>query len=281
MYFSQYRSNKKSYRKKNGLKDDKGLYGGIIRFTRLGIIIISIVPVVYLIDIGYKTLVGANRRFAPTTYLDHYLKVRDIKITGNNFIGEDELSTYLKGIKGHNILKVNIKDIASEVKRHPWIKDVSVRRELPATIFVDILERTPAVYIDNEGKLYLADEEGVILEDKTENILSLPVVYGVTLKGVRSGEKSSVEGLLSAIEAKRELSTIPWIDLSAAGIEVGERSQIVLHLKGYKIKLGRGRYKEKLKRFSDIVKNLQDKGVTYKEVDLRFDNQVIVKTVGI
>ena len=75
------------------------------------------------------------------------------------------------------------------------------------------------------------------------------------------------------------LTSIPWIDLTTTGIEVGERSQIVLHLKGYRIKLGRGGYQEKLQRFYNIVKNLQDRDIPYKEVDLRFENQVIVKTL--
>lgn len=274
MYFSQYKTNKKISGKRNRFKkNDKGLYGGISRFIKLALIIISIIPALYLMDKGYRFV-------SKSIHLDRYLKVRSVKIKGNNFIAEDELARYLQGVEGRNILRVDINDIAYKVKRHPWIKDVSVRRELPAAIFVDILERTPAVYINNDGKLYLADEEGVILGDKTGGLLSLPVVYGVNLSGVRMGEKSPVEGVLSAIEVKRELTSIPWIDLSTTGIEVGERTQIVLHLKGYRIKLGRGRYKEKLKRFYDIAKNLQDKGVPYKEVDLRFDNQVIVKTIG-
>lgn len=273
MYFSQYKCRKKKTGKKNRFKDDKGIYGGIIRFTKLAMIIISIIPTLYLIDRVYKVI-------HETTFLAHYFKIRSVKVKGNHFIAEEDLAPLLKGMQGRSILKVDIQDMANQVKRHPWIKDVTVRRELPATLFVDIVERTPAVYLSSAGKLYLADEEGVILGDKTGRLLSLPVVYGVNLPDLKIGKKSPAEGLLSAIEVKKELNAVPWLDLSSAGIEVKERVQIVLHLKGYRIKLGRGRYKEKLDRFYDIAKNLQEKGVSYKEVDLRFDNQVIVNTVG-
>jgi len=271
MYLTKYnRANKKFHKKNNRMKNNKGIYGGIIRFLKLAIIIVSIVPTLYFIDRGYNFL---NR----SVNLDSYFMVRNVKIKGNTFISMDELSHYLKGVQGKSILSVNLKGVANKIKNHPWVRDVSVRRELPGTIWVDVLERTPAVYVNSDSKLYIADEEGVILGNNSGELLRLPVVYGIDISGIKSGVKSREEGLKSAIEVKRVLTSIPWIDLTTTGIEVGERSQIVLHLKGYRIKLGRGGYQEKLQRFYNIVKNLQDRDIPYKEVDLRFENQIIVK----
>ena len=273
MYLTKYnRVSKKFHKKNNRIKNNKGIYGGIIRFLKLAIIIVSIVPTLYFIDRGYNFL---NR----SVNLDSYFMVRNVKIKGNTFISMDELSHYLKGVQGKSILSVNLKGVANKIKNHPWVRDVSVRRELPGTIWVDVLERTPAVYVNTDSKLYIADEEGVILGNNSGELLRLPVVYGIDISGIKSGVKSREEGLKSAIEVKRVLTSIPWIDLTTTGIEVGERSQIVLHLKGYRIKLGRGGYQEKLQRFYNIVKNLQDRDIPYKEVDLRFENQVIVKTL--
>ena len=271
MYLTKYnRVNKKYHKKNNRIKNNKGIYGGIIRFLKLAIIIVSIVPTLYFIDRGYNFL---NR----SVNLDSFFTVRNVKIKGNTFISMDELSHYLKGVQGKSILSVNLKGVANKIKNHPWVRDVSVRRELPGTIWVDVLERTPAVYVNTDSKLYIADEEGVILGNNSGELLRLPVVYGIDISGIKSGVKSREEGLKSAIEVKRVLTSIPWIDLTTTGIEVGERSQIVLHLKGYRIKLGRGGYQEKLQRFYNIVKNLQDRDIPYKEVDLRFENQIIVK----
>ena len=279
MYFSQYRSHKKPFlKKRNGLKKNQGgLFGGIIRFLKLAVIIASLVPALYLMDKGY----GFISQSHILDKADNFLKVRSVKIKGNRFVPAEELAPYLGRIEGRNIFRIDIRDIANRVKRHPWVKEVSIRRELPDTLWVDISERTPAVYVNNNGSLYLADEEGIILGDKTENALILPVVYGITLPKKGARNKGPLEGLPAAIEVKRELSSLPWIDLSTTGIEVEERGQIVLHLKGYRIRLGRGGYREKLKRFNEIAKNLEEKGIPYKEIDLRFDNQVIVRTVKV
>lgn len=279
MYFSQYRSNKKPFlKKRNGLKKNQGgVFGGILRFLKLAVIIASLVPALYLMDKGYG-FISQSHLLDKT---DNLLKVRSVKIKGNRFVPAEELAPYLGKIEGRNILRIDIRDIANRVKRHPWVKEVSIRRELPGTLWVDISERTPAVYVNNNNSLYLADEEGIILGDKAENTLILPVVYGIELSRGSAENKSPVEGLSAAIEVKRELSSLPWIDLSTTGIEVEERGQIVLHLQGYRIRLGRGGYREKLRRFNEIAKNLEEKGIPYKEIDLRFDNQVIVKTVKV
>ena len=279
MYLSHYRSNKKPLSKKrNGLKKNPGgLFSGIVRFLKLAMIIASLVPALYLIDKGY----GFLSKFHILHKAENYLKVSSIRIRGNHFISAEELGPYLQKIEGRNIFRIDIQDVAGRVRKHPWIKEVSIRRELPGTLWVNVSERTPAVYVNNDHNLYLADEEGVILGDKTENALILPVVYGITLPKKGARNKGPLEGLPAAIEVNRELSSLPWIDLSTTGIEVEERGQIVLHLKGYRIRLGRGGYREKLKRFNEIAKNLEEKGIPYKEIDLRFDNQVIVRTVKV
>lgn len=279
MYFSQYRSHKKPLlKKRNGLKKNSGgIFSGVVRFLKLAMMIASLVPALYLIDKGY----GFFSQFHVLQKAESYLKVGSIRIRGNHFVSAGELAPYLQKIKGENIFRIDIGEVAGRIRRHPWIKEVSIRRELPNTLWVDVSERTPAVYINADHKLYLADEEGMVLGDTTENVLILPVVYGISLPKKGAGNTGPVEGLSAAIEVKRELSSLPWIDLSATGIEIGERGQIVLHLKGYRIRLGRGDYREKLKRFNEIAKNLEEKGIPYKEIDLRFDNQVIVRTVKV
>ena len=107
----------------------------------------------------------------------------------------------------------------------------------------------------------------------------LPVVYGISLEGTGTGKKTNSEALFSAIRIKKELSSIPWIELPLTGIEVDGRSDITLHMRGYRIKLGHDRYKDKLRRFNEIARDLNGKGIPYKEVDLRFDNQVVVQTL--
>ena len=150
-------------------------------------------------------------------------------ITGNNFVTMEELSPYLQRVKGSNIFKLDIADMANKLRNNPWIKDVSVRRELPSSIAINIVERTPAVYINSKNGLYLSDEEGIFIRRKRGSSFGLPVVYGISLEGTVTGKTNS-EALFSAIRIKKELSSIPWIELPLTGIEVDGRSDITLHI---------------------------------------------------
>lgn len=284
MHFSQYKSKKKPAKKKNRLngQNTKKLRKGVIRFLILAGIVVSVIPVVYFSDNVYRLASEKpvkQRIAAQTSWSDRHFTVQSVRITGNNFVTMEELSPYLQRVKGNNIFKLDIADMANRLRNNPWIKDVSVRRELPSSIAINIVERTPAVYINSKNGLYLSDEEGILLGEKGVSSFGLPVVYGISLEGTGTGKKTNSEALFSAIRIKKELSSIPWIELPLTGIEVDGRSDITLHMRGYRIKLGHDRYKDKLRRFNEIARDLNGKGIPYKEVDLRFDNQVVVQTL--
>jgi len=284
MHFSQYKSTKKPAKKKNRLngQNTKKLRKGVIRFLILAGIVVSVIPVIYFSDNVYRLASKKpvkQRIAAQTSWSDRHFTVQSVRITGNNFVTMEELSPYLQRVKGNNIFKLDIADMANRLRNNPWIKDVSVRRELPSSIAINIVERTPAVYINSKNGLYLSDEEGILLGEKGVSSFGLPVVYGISLEGTGTGKKTNSEALFSAIRIKKELSSIPWIELPLTGIEVDGRSDITLHMRGYRIKLGHDRYKDKLRRFNEIARDLNGKGIPYKEVDLRFDNQVVVQTL--
>ena len=284
MHFSQYKSKKKPAKIKNRLngQNTKKLRKGVIRFLILAGIVVSVIPVVYFSDNVYRLASKKpvkQRIAAQTSWSDRHFTVQSVRITGNNFVTMEELSPYLQRVKGNNIFKLDIADMANRLRNNPWIKDVSVRRELPSSIAINIVERTPAVYINSKNGLYLSDEEGILLGEKGVSSFGLPVVYGISLEGTGTGKKTNSEALFSAIRIKKELSSIPWIELPLTGIEVDGRSDITLHMRGYRIKLGHDRYKDKLRRFNEIARDLNGKGIPYKEVDLRFDNQVVVQTL--
>ncbi|OGW42213.1 MAG: hypothetical protein A2132_04950 [Nitrospirae bacterium RBG_16_43_11] len=284
MHFSQYKSKKKPAKKKNRLngQNTKKLRKGVIRFLILAGIVVSVIPVIYFSDNVYRLASKKpvkQRIAAQTSWSDRHFTVQSVRITGNNFVTMEELSPYLQRVKGNNIFKLDIADMANRLRNNPWIKDVSVRRELPSSIAINIVERTPAVYINSKNGLYLSDEEGILLGEKGVSSFGLPVVYGISLEGTGTGKKTNSEALFSAIRIKKELSSIPWIELPLTGIEVDGRSDITLHMRGYRIKLGHDRYKDKLRRFNEIARDLNGKGIPYKEVDLRFDNQVVVQTL--
>src|SRR3972149_2464238 len=157
----------------------------------------------------YKSKKSDRQKTIQTSYMDKLFRVQSVRVTGNNFISMEELNPYLQQVKGVNIFKYDIEDLAKKLRNNPWLKDVSVRREPPSSIAVNIVERTPAVYVDSKGGLHLTDEEGTLLGEKEGLSFGLPAVYGGSLEGAGTVERSSSEALRSAIRVKNELSCSP------------------------------------------------------------------------
>ena len=74
---------------------------------------------------------------------------------------------------------VELDDVRRDLMQYGWIKDARVSRRLPDTLVVDIVERTPAAIWQNDGRLSLIDDSGVVLEPVTVATMpDLPLVIG-------------------------------------------------------------------------------------------------------
>ena len=81
--------------------------------------------------------------------------------------------------KDRSMAAVELEDVRRDLMQYGWIKDARVSRRLPDTLVVDIVERTPAAIWQNDGRLSLIDDSGVVLEPVTVATMpDLPLVIG-------------------------------------------------------------------------------------------------------
>ena len=64
----------------------------------------------------------------------------------------------------------------------PWVADASLRRTLPSTVDVVILERAPLGIGRINGSLYLVDDRGAVIDEYGPNYadLDLPIIDGLS-----------------------------------------------------------------------------------------------------
>ena len=97
---------------------------------------------------GYRWLT-TSPRFAVDT----------IEVHGEATLTEDAIRARLPVGVGDNIFRIDTGDAEVALASEPWIAKASVRRRLPRTLVVDVVERRPAAVIASDG-LYLADASG-------------------------------------------------------------------------------------------------------------------------
>lgn len=96
-----------------------------------------------------------------------YFSVREIQVRGAHRLGGSEVVAMAGLTHGMNIWNVDLSAIESRVAKHPWVRRVVLRRELPHRIVIEVEERKPMA-IMLLGKLYYVDSEGFVFKEVAE-----------------------------------------------------------------------------------------------------------------
>ena len=105
--------------------------------------------------------------------------VKKISIVGNHHMSTKQIYNSLKIKKGEAILAISLSAVKNNLENWEWIKEVTVERLLPDLIKINVVERTPIALGQKDRKLYIIDDEGVIINtNKLGPYLSLPIIIG-------------------------------------------------------------------------------------------------------
>lgn len=126
--------------------------------------------VLFLGDFGYKKAVEFSK--------NDMFKIQKIKIAGDYVNLKSDIIDPVINLKGKNIWYIDEKEIEEKLKKDVRINSVNIKKEYPDSVIVEIKEREPYIYCVLNGKIYLADKNGVVYGYRQENMKStFPVIY--------------------------------------------------------------------------------------------------------
>ena len=104
-------------------------------------------------------LVGAGA-FLTSSYFD----VKTVAVTGVEFSDDASVAAIANRFVGRSMFRVDLELARQEIALEPWVRRVSIRRNWPRRIVVDIGERRPvASYPAADGEWRILDVEGRVL----------------------------------------------------------------------------------------------------------------------
>jgi cell division protein FtsQ len=202
-----------------------------------------------------------------------YFDVSSIAVAGNSNLSSEE-AVKLSGInKGTNIFRVDIQSVKEKILLHPFVASVELKRDLPDTIRIQVVEYVPAAVVPFEGGFMVVSKEGYCLRHCNEiSNLDLPVVSGLGMKdGVPPGTKVDNERLPVALEIvncceKKE---------SIAEIEVRDVNKIIVFtFSQTRILLGND---EKISEKMSLALDIASKVPNAEYIDVRFPKSPVYK----
>ena len=206
--------------------------------------------------------------------------LKNIYVTGNKTVPKDDIIRLSNLQYGQNIFRINKKKIVKNIFDSPKIKAIRIKRILPSSLSLDLVEREAVALIPYLGSYLCIDEEALIIEvsgisEKT----SVPVVEGFAFNDFKIGEVLRIDNneqldialkISKALKNSKLNEDVSIINLeNLDSIMLTTRTGIRVYLCNndidYKIQLAKA-------IIEDLLKN-NEKGI----IDMRHDGNPIYK----
>lgn len=212
-----------------------------------------------------------------------WLEIREVQIEGLHHVTKQEVLSRMALKPGLALHQVSMSYLADRVQGLPWIKQATVERQPPHTLHVSVIERAPAAILRAGSDHWLSDETGVLLgrlgpqDDST-----LPLLTGVDVKQLSQGDARAKQAVQSAVTLARLMAQT--LD-GRVELDLAHPSNLIASIKGFRFQFGEDSLVDQWDRFQKVKASVNTTAFEGKkreasEVDLRYDNRVIVRERG-
>jgi cell division protein FtsQ len=222
-------------------------------------------PIIRLLLIGIGAVLVIGSPFWGPLLLRRlaFFHVRRVEILGARYVAPRDILSRL-----HVDTMASVWDptgpLAARVASHPEIQHAVVRRKLPGTLVIEIVERVPIAMVPTAGGFRVYDERGVALPiDPARVAVDVPVLMT---------RDTTVLRLLGAIRVGR-----PDLYERVSAVRRTSQDELLLELKTEPVRVMQDVTLERLADIEPVEADLSRKQLRVAEIDLRYRDQVIAR----
>jgi len=208
--------------------------------------------------------------------------VASVEVSGHSRMTREQIDAAAAIPPGVNLFALDVRRVVERLEAVPLIRRAAVVRSAPDHVTVVVEERRPFTLVHTAG-LHWIDEEGVDLGPEPRAVrLGAPVLSGLAPedlagKGRASASERAAGGiaLLRLLLRARSslLGQISEIDVSRS------EGPVLYMVDGVEVRLGKEDWEARLGRLQGVLAQLGAAGDAVTSVDLRFRDQVVLRTV--
>lgn len=206
--------------------------------------------------------------------------INRIVVRGNARLSTGEVLAIVDGLRGGSVFAADLEAYRVKLLDSPWVADATMRRVLPSTIDLRIVERTPMAVGRLGDQLYLVDSTGVIIDEYGPQYVQfdLPIVDG--LVGAPKDGSPAVEPERARLAARflDALSGAPALRQHVSQIDVrnDHNVSVLIDKDPVLLYLGDRDFASRLQRYLEMAPTLKEQIAEIDYVDLRFDERIYV-----
>ncbi len=196
--------------------------------------------------------------------------LQSLYLEGRNRTSMEEIDKALDVKIGDPILRVSLEEVRARLEKVESVKFAAVERALPSSVYVRIVEREPVALWQNQGKLALVDDNGIVMNDiDIGPYKQLPLIIG-------EAAPKRVRELMNIMAAEPELAK----RFSSATRVSDRRWNIRLSSDGgdnVEVRLPEANPVAAWKKLAEIEQKQRILDREVKVIDLRLDGKVFIK----
>lgn len=209
------------------------------------------------------------------------LQISHVTVRGNERLATGEILALLDGLRGRHILSIDLAEWRERLLASSWVADATLRRSLPSTIEVVVRERYPIAIGRIGSRLYLVDEQGVIVDEYGPNHASidLPVIDGLASVPRNGGPLVDEARVRLVAKLLSDLTARPDLAKRVSQVDVSDSHNAIVILNGdtARLRLGDKEFADRLQGYIDLGPALHERVADIDYVDLRFDERLYVR----
>ena len=241
-----------------------------LRIWRVGRVVLAGGALVTLVVMGSSRVVDAR-----------LLAVDRVIVQGNQRLSVGEIEALVSDVRGQSLLTVDLHLFQTRLLDSPWVQSVTVRRILPSTVDVRIVERDPVAIARLGQQLYLVDGTGVIIDEYGPQYsdFDLPIVDGMAAPASEGGRAIDPARAQLAARFLASMAGRPELRRSVSQVDVSREGNVTVLLGDDPtlLYLGDEQFVERLRTYLEIRPTLDERMADVDYVDLRFGQRVVVK----
>jgi cell division septal protein FtsQ len=235
-----------------------------------------------LLLIAYLTMMGLRKIYNAGGKVSGKYTMQDIQIVNNRMVTPVQILQLCGFNKDRDSVAIDFNQLAKKILQLTYVKGVSITRRPPNLLNITIEERKPVAFIYGKG-LNLLDPEGYLMPVPISGCLwDLPIISGVKSTLGKLGQKTIVSDVYLALAMLNQLQQENLIISGMLSeISLSQKDFYTLYLiKGaVPVRVNKKNYRKELYILKNYLANHVDWQLleNFEYIDLRFENQLIVK----
>lgn len=215
--------------------------------------------------------------------LQALLEIKTITIEGGHHIDRQKVLDLAKVKSGTGLHRIVTSVIKEQVESHPWVKEAEVTRVPFHELRISLVERKPAAVIRADSQNFLTDAEGHVLTRLGQSDDdALPLVTGIDSKALLEETESVKQVVASGIQLAHLVGQTFEGRLQ---VNAENPSNLIALVQGVRFQFGEVAVGEQWERFQRVkptlkTLNFDGRGRGANEVDLRYENRIVVREGG-